>query len=486
MAGLTRFQYVDKDHAGIVSDCIARIKETYGESRWNDFEEDSSGVMLLEAFAYVVDLLLFYLDHQANETYLPTATERQNMINIAKLVGYKVSAAQPASVDITFAVEEPHGYDVTIPAKTRIETSDGIVFETREVAVISAGERSVSVGAVEGETFEDVVGVSDGEPDQEFYLPRAGIIELVELDVGGHVWGLVDSIADALPKDMVFMADLDAWGRVRLIFGDGQNGRIPRRDDKITARYRVGGGIAGNVAPDTITIMRDIATDSNGERVPVTVTNPGWAAGGKDPESAASIKRWAPRFFEAQARCVTQGDYEAFAMAFRDPEAGAFAKARAFVRERTGEANVIRYYVLAYGNGKGNVAAPPQALKDALRAYIDKYKMLTDWIEIEDGRWREVDIRGTVRIANGVKASEALADIEAAVSALFDLDVREMGEPLRISDLYAAIDRATGVLHVELTTPTATVEAEKDELLILGTVALEVEHEGAGSDGKNI
>ena len=41
MAGLKRFSYIDKDHSAIVADCIARIKETYGEDAWNDFEEDS-------------------------------------------------------------------------------------------------------------------------------------------------------------------------------------------------------------------------------------------------------------------------------------------------------------------------------------------------------------------------------------------------------------------------------------------------------------
>ncbi|MBQ6775597.1 MAG: hypothetical protein IJP53_03975 [Synergistaceae bacterium] len=74
MAGLKRFKYTDKDHENIVADCIARIKQTYGEKYWNDFEEDNAGRMLVEAFAYIADLLLFYLDRQANETYLPTAS----------------------------------------------------------------------------------------------------------------------------------------------------------------------------------------------------------------------------------------------------------------------------------------------------------------------------------------------------------------------------------------------------------------------------
>lgn len=486
MAGLKRFQYVDKDHAAIVSDLIARLKEKYGEKAWNDFEEDNSGVMLVEAVAYVIDGLLFYLDRQANETYLPTATERQNLINICKLIGYKPAAAQPAQADITVSIQEPHATDVTLPAGTQIETQSGIVFETKEDAVIEAGEISIIVGATEGETFEERLGVSDGEAYQEFYLPRAGVIEVLEIAVGDHIWDAVDSVADHLPEDKIYTADMDAWGRCRISFGNGVSGQIPREGERITAKYRIGGGLSGNVAPNTLINVRDIATDKDGNRVPISVTNKSWAAGGSDPESIERIKLWAPLFFETQNRCVTQGDYETFAMSYNDADVGAIAKARAIVRLRSGEANYIRFYILAYGSEAGTVAIAPQALKDALLKHLNQYKMLTDWLEIEDGSWRQIDIKGTLTISNGIKASVVIASVHEALEKLMDIETREMGEALRISDLYAAIDNVEGVVHAELETPTATVSAGDNELLVLGVVNLATEVEEAGMNGKNI
>lgn len=486
MAGLKRFQYVDKDHAEIVADCIARIKETYGEDAWNDFEEDNAGVMLLEAFAYVADLLLFYLDRQANETYLPTATERQNLINLCKLIAYKPAGAQPAQADITVSIDAPHDTDVTLPAGAQIQTQSGVTFETDEKAVIKAGELSVVVGATEGETFEESVGISDGEPDQEFYLNRAGVIDVLEISVGDHVWEGVDSVADQAIDAKVYMAELDAWGRVRIAFGNGRSGQIPRADERIMAKYRVGGGIAGNVAPNTLTAIRDIATDDNGNRVSVRVTNENWASGGADPESAESIKFWAPRFFETQNRCVTQGDYETFAMSYNDPDVGAIAKARAIVRERSGEANVIRIYVLTYGSEAGQVALASQSLKDALLEHLNQYKMLTDWLEIEDGKWTKVDFKGALTISAGFKPETVLDSVQAALETLLNVETREMGQPLRISDTYAAIDNVEGVVHVELETPRATIPAEQNELLILGNVRLDIEIEDANLHGKNI
>lgn len=488
MAGLRRFNYTGKDHAAIVADCAARIKEHYGAAKWNDFEEDSAGVMLLEAFAYVADLLLFYLDHQANESYLPTATERQNLINLCKLIGYRVSGARPAQVDLTFSLNRPHGYSVTIPKGTQISTAQGgIVFELAKAAVIPAGETSIKAPASQGETFDELIGLSDGTAWQEVYLPRSGIIELQRLTIGGHEWSACDSLAEHLAGDRVFTLSLDAWGRGLISFGDGKTGAVPHNLSEIRAVYRVGGGSAGNVAPNTINMMRAVAADENGDSVSVEVTNEEWAAGGADPESADSIRLNAPKFFETQNRCVTQGDYEAFARSYGNNEQGRICKARAVVRERSGEANVIRIYVLAYGGQTGNEAsAAPQPLKDSLLTYLNEYKMLTDWIEIEDGRITPVDIRGTLRISAGVKPSEALDGATEALTRLLSVDTRALGEALRISDVYAAIDNVSGVLHVELETPKETVEAAPNEFLTLGALTLAVEVQGAGTDGTNI
>lgn len=465
MAGLKRFKYTDKDHEAIVEGCITRIKEVYGAKYWNDFEEDNAGRMLLEAFAYVADLLLFYLDRQANETYLPTATERQNLINMCKLIGYTPKSALPSQVNITVSIEQVHSLDVILPSLVLLETSDGLIFETQSEAVIKAGELSANVEAVEGETVEDIVGTSDGEAWQEFYLPRSGVIEILDAGIGGHTWAVVESLADQSENAEVFTAEIDAWRRAEIFFGDGKIGKIPPAGEKITVRYRIGGGIAGNVAPETITTVRDIAHDSAGRKISVHVTNPDWASGGADPESIESIKLWAPRFFETQRRCVTQQDYETFATNF-----DGICKAKAIVHERSGEANVIRLYVLTYGAKANTVTLPNQTLKDSLLEYMNKYKMLTDWLEIEDGKIKSVDFSGTITVSEGFKKDSVLQNISDAITSFMDVDTRDMGEPVRISDLYALIDNIEGVSFVELNTPNQTVTPESNELLTIGNV----------------
>ena len=482
MAGLKRFQYIGKDHDSIVNDCVARIKEAYPE-KWNDFYEDSAGMMLVEIFAYVVDLLLFYLERQANETYLPTATERQNLLNMCKLVGYKVSNARPAEVELLFFIREAIDSDVLIPKGTLVESAGGVVFETRAEMRIFAGSLSVTIAAVEGETFSERIGISDGSRNQEFYLPRATVVEVRSIQVDGIEWKAVDSVADQMGDASVYMVDMDAFGRAIIMFGDGINGRIPESDTEIVAEYRVGGGIVGNVASDTITTVRQIIYDERSDRVQIAVTNPEPASGGTDPESISRIRLWAPRYFETQGRCVTQQDYETTAMTFQDADAGAIAKAKAIVRERSGEANIIRIYVLAYSDNRDHLALASQPLKDALLSYIDTKKMFTDWIEIEDGSWRFINFKGTLRLVPGLQHEVILGRVKDALRGLLDVDLQEMGGILRISDVYATIDGTEGVQHVELDEPLKSVQAQQNEVLLLGDVEFEVD-EGV-NDGTN-
>ena len=118
----------------------------------------------------------------------------------------------------------------------------------------------------------------------------------------------------------------------------------------------------------------------------------------------------------------------------------------------------------------GTVALAPQALKDALRAYLNDYAMLTALLEIEDGSWRSVDFKGVITISPGFKAGAILDNVTVALETLMDIETRDIGEALRISDVYVAIDNIEGVVHVELETPTSTVSADENELLILGDI----------------
>ncbi len=96
--------YLNKDFGQLKQSLINYAKSYFPES-YRDFNETSPGMMLLEMNAYVGDVLSFYIDQQYKEMLLPLAEERRNIVNMAKMFGYKVKPIVPAYVDLTFKSE---------------------------------------------------------------------------------------------------------------------------------------------------------------------------------------------------------------------------------------------------------------------------------------------------------------------------------------------------------------------------------------------
>ena len=93
--------YLNKDF-GQLKQSLVNYAKAYFPDSYRDFNETSPGMMLLEMSAYVGDVLSFYIDQQYKEMILPLAEERRNIVNMAKMFGYKVKPIVPAYVDLTF------------------------------------------------------------------------------------------------------------------------------------------------------------------------------------------------------------------------------------------------------------------------------------------------------------------------------------------------------------------------------------------------
>jgi hypothetical protein len=97
--------YTSRDYYSIREDLINLVKQRVNQSgirKWSGDDASDFGVALIEAFAYVGDLTNYYIDRIANETYLPTATQRKSIINLAKLYGYSPTGFRAATLQVTF------------------------------------------------------------------------------------------------------------------------------------------------------------------------------------------------------------------------------------------------------------------------------------------------------------------------------------------------------------------------------------------------
>jgi len=123
--------------------------KTYFPDTYQDFNETSPGMMMMELSAYVGDVLSFYIDQQFKEMFLATAEEKINVMNLAKTLGYKPKSTVPSLVEITVTQTvgvtgtapniTPNMEDALVINKNMVLESDmgGQTFETLQVTDFS-------------------------------------------------------------------------------------------------------------------------------------------------------------------------------------------------------------------------------------------------------------------------------------------------------------------------------------------------------------
>jgi len=84
----TPIKYTSREFDTIKNDLIEHAKRYYPDT-FRDFNEASFGALMLDTVAYVGDILSFYLDYQVNESFMDSAIEYDNVIRLARQMGYK-------------------------------------------------------------------------------------------------------------------------------------------------------------------------------------------------------------------------------------------------------------------------------------------------------------------------------------------------------------------------------------------------------------
>jgi len=94
-------RYTSRELESIREDLVEYAKRYYPDT-FKDFSDASFGALMIDTVAYVGDMLSFYLDYQANESFLDSAVEANNVIRLAKEHGYKFQGAASAVGEVTF------------------------------------------------------------------------------------------------------------------------------------------------------------------------------------------------------------------------------------------------------------------------------------------------------------------------------------------------------------------------------------------------
>ncbi|MBA2363389.1 MAG: putative baseplate assembly protein [Chloroflexia bacterium] len=127
--GLSAIAYRAGTHAGFKRTMLARLSGARRPARdgLNTRDDDDAAIALLDAWATVADVLTFYQERIANESYLRTATERLSMLHLARLIGYEVAPGVAAETHLAFTLETAAGapHTAVVPIGTKVQSLPG-------------------------------------------------------------------------------------------------------------------------------------------------------------------------------------------------------------------------------------------------------------------------------------------------------------------------------------------------------------------------
>lgn len=455
--------YTNRDFAAIRAQLLGLAKgfmpdwETAGEA--GDF-----GTLLLELFAYMGDVLHFYIDRVASEAFLTTAQRRQSVLYIADMLGYKPVGQQAASVNLTFSLDPLAGdiqypnntdladsYTVTLPAGTVVSFSDaqtGTTYPfTTDLEVSMTSGQSVTVSATQGtEVALRQIGTSAGVPNWTIELDTDVVHNSVSLfsREGGQIieWNHVYDIAASSPVQSVYSTYIDDRNKTFILLGDNASGRIPPINTPMYVTYRTSAGAAANLLfPNTITAI----TPPKGVNMwGVTVTNTSSPVGGSDAESIESIRYNAPRLAgKLNNRAITLSDYADLAL--RVP---GVAKAQAY-----GTLYSTVYVRIAPIGGTATDGYMRSLCTGVEHFLSDKVLVGSNVIaepRTFDELWTDAFIRVNVHVLPEFNRTKIRQDVAAAIETLFSFDNQNFGQRVTIGQVHRSILSVPGVEWAEL------------------------------------
>lgn len=476
-----RIDYTDKDYSS-----LRRAMLEFAELRlpeWTDRSQADFGMLMVDLFAYVGDVVLYYQDRIANELVLDHATERRSIINLLRLIGYELAAPTAATADLDLELD-PAVPLVTIPKGT-VFTSAGPSEQTFEylepTLTIDLASDQVErpptgvVGPVRyrglpvhhGETVPTLVfGSSTGEPNQAFPLLHRGVIVdtiFLEVDEGAgwvrwdrrdtllHDYGPDGRIRLSAPDARHYYVRVDEALVSYVHFGDGELGMVPPRGvNNIRATYRVGGGASGNVPPGTIKVLPNPAVVGL-----EAVTNPAGAVGGADAEANSHAVRFGPRAFRSRERAVTVSDHEAMAH-----KAGGVAKAKALCRTW----NTIDLFVAPDGTA---VAPVPETLRRRLLAFFEDRRMAGTSVRVLDAVPVPIDLTIEVGYDERFRPDAVRQAVVAAVTDELSFARVDFGQSVYLGVIHNVVEDVAGVRLVRIRRFMRTDAATPDIVSIL-------------------
>lgn len=318
-------RYTSRDIISIRNDIIDSIKQK--TDKITDFNESELIMVLVEVLAGVSDMLNFYLDNQATETFLMTARQPKNIRGILETINYKLSSIETARGTVYFGINTEYtdsllGY-IKIPkfSKLRTNTNPPYYYTLMEEVTLTASKPSQEAKIVQGVMKTIEVAPSVLSKSYKYYIPDKNVpLDLVDVRQTGSIWEMVEDSFLQLDGGQKFSVHSDSEGKVYIMFTFDFEKYLPKSDtEKVTISYIVSDGEKAQVNEYCITYVDSEIEVSDGfingrdfnKNQNLICYNPDPTYGACDEEDLILAKSKARNLLKTMDRYVTLEDYKA-------------------------------------------------------------------------------------------------------------------------------------------------------------------------------
>ena len=440
------------------NDLRAQIKDYLrSNSNFTDFDfEGSNFSVLIDTLAYNSYITAYNTNMAVNESFIDSATLRENVVSLARNIGFVPRSKKSAIATVNFTVNvsgisaRSVKLNAGIVALGSVENGN-YIFSVPEDITVTPNSNGIAtfsnISIYEGNFLEKTWKVNDSLPNQKYIIPNASVdSSTIRVTVGNENYESYSNIFDVDASSRLFLTQEIEDEKYQILFGDNILGKKPTVGEDITATYIVNNGSSGNGAAN-FTFAGRLTYLLGGVETDVTqgislITTTQASENGDEIESIDSIKYLAPRVYASQYRAVTSHDYIGL-IPFLYPNIDSVS---AYGGEELDPPQFGKVYVTVKPKN-GEVLS--DVAKDSIKNDLKKYTVAGIKQEFIDLKYLYVEYDSTVSYDSGFIAnsldlnSRIISSIEKYAKSS---DINSFGGRLKYSKLQSQIDNVdTGI-----------------------------------------
>ena len=458
-------------------------------SNFTDYDFEGSNLStILDVLAYNTYITSYNANMVANEVFIDSATLRENVVALARNIGYTPRSRKAATTSVSFIVNAtnitPKPASITL-RKGTVAASRGVfggssgsfcILDDITVPVVNGIAAFNEIPVYEGTIIEKNFTYSARNPQQKFILPNAGIdTDLIRVGVKNNVastatvkYSLQDNLFYIGSDSKVYFLQEVADERYELFFGDGVFGKKLDDQNYVTVTYLVTNGDAGNgfsqfAFNGRLTYVRDGIEYTVTEGI--SLLTPEFSSrGGSAIEEVESVRKYAPKVYSTQNRAVTADDYETLipAKIYPDTESISVFGGEELIPPQYGK--VFISIKPRFGDFL------PNLIKDNIKLKLKKYAVAGVVPEILDLKYLFLEVSSKVYYNTNLAPSAA--DVSTVVSNnaskyANSTELNKYGARFKYSKFLKVVDDS----HEAVTSNITVVKMRRDLRVVPNTIA---------------